>query len=64
MTKTESEPTFNNVWDPEDTRAIRRASFASYDPSKNRYADPIAKPERLTSFELGAGFATARRASR
>jgi iron complex outermembrane receptor protein len=56
VTKTESEPTFNNVWDPEDTSSDPASRFASYDPSNNRYADPNAKPERLTSFELGAGF--------
>ena len=59
-TKTESEPTFNNVWDPEDPAdpATNPAEhFASYDPTTNRYTDPYAKPERLTSFELGAGYA-------
>lgn len=55
-TKTESEPTFTNVWDPEDPTANPADSFRSYDPAKNRYGDPFAKPERLTSFELGAGY--------
>jgi iron complex outermembrane receptor protein len=58
-TRTESEPTFTNVWDPEDPAdpATDPAEhFASYDPSKNRYTNPHAKPERLTSFELGAGY--------
>lgn len=56
-TKTESEPTFNSVWDPEDPATRPAEFFASYDPSRNRYANPHAKPERLTSFELGAGYA-------
>jgi iron complex outermembrane receptor protein len=58
-TRTESEPTFNNVWDPEDPTdpaSDPADHFATYDPSKNRYTDPSAKPERLTSFELGAGY--------
>ena len=60
-TKTESEPTFTNVWDPEgldpaDSTTSAADHFASYDPSKNRYGNPYAKPERLTSFELGAGY--------
>jgi iron complex outermembrane receptor protein len=58
-TQTESEPTFNNVWDPEDPSdpsTDPAAHFAGYDPSKNRYTDPYARPERLTSFELGAGY--------
>jgi iron complex outermembrane receptor protein len=57
VTKTESEPTFNNVWNPEDPAALPADSFRSFDPAKNRYSDPVAKPERLTSFELGAGYA-------
>jgi iron complex outermembrane receptor protein len=61
VTKTESEPTFTNVWDPEaqdptDSTTLAADHFASYDLSKNRYSDPYAKPERLTSFELGAGY--------
>jgi iron complex outermembrane receptor protein len=55
-TKTESEPTFTNVWDPEDPTANPADSFRSYDPAHNRYSDPNAKPERLTSFDLGAGY--------
>lgn len=60
VTRTESEPTFNNVWNPEnpeDPATDPANHFASYDPSKNRYGDPYAMPERLTSFELGAGYA-------
>jgi len=56
-TKTESEPTFTNVWNPEDPAANPADSFRSYDPARNRYSDPVARPERLTSFELGAGYA-------
>ncbi len=55
--KTESEPTFTNVWDPEDPTANPADQFRSYDPARNRYSDPNAKPERLTSFDLGAGYA-------
>jgi len=54
--QTESEPTFGNVWDPEDPTTDPADRFLSYDPAKNRYADALAKPERLTSFELGAGY--------
>ncbi len=57
LTRTESEPTFTNVWDPEDATTDPAGRFQAYDPSKNRYSDPFAKPERLTSFELGAGYA-------
>jgi iron complex outermembrane receptor protein len=56
VTKTDSEPTFNNVWNPEDPAADPADSFRSFDPAKNRYSDPVAKPERLTSFELGGGY--------
>ncbi len=56
VTQTESEPTFNNVWNPEGPTAPAE-HFAGYDPSTNRYTDPYANPERLTSFELGAGYA-------
>ncbi len=55
-TKTRSEPTFNNVWDPEDPASDPAGRFRAFDPSKNRYSDPYARPERLTSFELGAGY--------
>ena len=56
VTKTRSEPAFNNVWNPEDPGRAAADAFRSYDPSRNRYADPSAAPERLTSFELGAGY--------
>jgi iron complex outermembrane receptor protein len=58
VTRTESEPTFTNIWDPEDTTTAPADRFRSYDPSNNRYSDPFAKPERLTSFELGVGYAS------
>jgi iron complex outermembrane receptor protein len=56
--KTRSEPTFANVWDPENPAPSNDPAtrFASFDPVKNRYSDPLAKPERLTSYELGAGY--------
>ncbi|HEX4826404.1 MAG TPA: TonB-dependent receptor [Candidatus Polarisedimenticolaceae bacterium] len=56
--RTESEPPFNNVWDPEDTSAGNAPAnfFKSYDPSKNRYSDPFAEPERLASYEVGGGY--------
>jgi iron complex outermembrane receptor protein len=57
--QTQSEPTFTNVWDPEDPSdpsTDPAQHFASYDPQTNHYSDPYAKPERLTSFELGAGY--------
>jgi len=57
LTKTESEPTFGNVWDPEDPSTDPAGRFGAYDPAQNRYSAPSAKPERLTSFELGAGYA-------
>jgi outer membrane receptor protein involved in Fe transport len=56
-TKTESEPTFTNVWDPEDESANPADQFRAFDAARNRYSDPYAKPERLTSFELGARYA-------
>src|SRR6185436_17781672 len=58
-TETESEPTFNHVWDPEDPSdpsTDPTEHFASYDPQTNHYTDPYAKPQRLTSFEVGAGY--------
>ncbi|HJQ98670.1 MAG TPA: TonB-dependent receptor [Candidatus Polarisedimenticolaceae bacterium] len=54
--QTRSEPAFGNVFDPEDPFLDPATRFASFDPSKNRYSDPFAKPERLRSYELGAGF--------
>lgn len=56
VTRTESEPTFTNVWNPENTLTDPADYFRGYDASKNRYSDPHAKPERLTSFEAGAGY--------
>ena len=58
--QTRSEPPFGNVWNPEDAlldpAADAAAHFATFDPTKNRYSDPFAKPERLRSYELGAGY--------
>ncbi len=56
VAKTESEPPFANVWDPEDTTANPADSFATIDPATQHYSDPFAKPERLTSVEAGAGY--------
>jgi iron complex outermembrane receptor protein len=56
VSQTESEPTFNTVWDPEDTSSDPANYFRSFDPAANRYSNPYAEPERLTSFELGAGY--------
>jgi|KBSSwiStaDraftv2_1062776.scaffolds.fasta_scaffold01488_6 iron complex outermembrane receptor protein len=58
--QTRSEPAFGNVWNPEDDLLDPAGSaadhFATFDPGENRYSDPFAKPERLRSYELGAGF--------
>jgi iron complex outermembrane receptor protein len=56
ITKTESEPTFNSVFNPEDPASDPAQAFKSYDAAKNRYSDPYAEPEKLTSYELGAGY--------
>lgn len=52
--RTESEPPFNNVWNPEEDGP--QGHFLRFDPTLNRYSDPTAKPERLSSYEAGAGF--------
>lgn len=57
---TESEPTFVNVFDPEDPAADPADRFAAYDPARNRYSDPNARPERLRAYEAGAGFTGSR----
>lgn len=54
--RTESEPPFNNVWNPEDPFDDPTLRFRTFDPSANRYSDPVARPERLRSYEAGAGF--------
>lgn len=54
--RTESEPPFNNVWDPEDTTTDPANYFKSYDPARNRYSDPFAQAERLASYEIGTGY--------
>ena len=56
IVKTESEPPFNNIWDPEDPTDDPAGHFASYDPAKNRWSDPLARPERLLSAEIGGGY--------
>jgi len=56
LTSTESEPAFNNVWNPEDTTSDPSNYFMAFDPATNHYSNPLAEPEKLTSFELGAGY--------
>jgi iron complex outermembrane receptor protein len=56
VTRTQSEPTFNNVWNPEDPASDPADYFASYDPARNRYSDPHAETERLLAYEVGAGY--------
>lgn len=51
-----TEPYFNNVWDPEDTGSNPVSRFNGYDPSKNRFSDPNARPEKLTAYEAGVGY--------
>jgi iron complex outermembrane receptor protein len=54
--KTESEPPFENVWNPEDPTDDPATHFDRYDPALNRWSDPTARPERLVSTEAGAGY--------
>lgn len=52
-----SEPVFSNVWNPQDTGIDPAvALFRSYDPERRRLSDPVARPERLRSLEVGVGF--------
>ncbi len=51
-----SEPTFRNVWDPEDPYALPSDYFRRFDPARDRYSDPVARPERLRDYELGFGY--------
>jgi iron complex outermembrane receptor protein len=55
-----SEPTFTNVWDPQDPWANPAALFASFDSAARRYADATARPERLQAWEAGLGYHAAR----
>jgi iron complex outermembrane recepter protein len=54
--QTESEPPFNNVWNPEDPADDPTVHFLAFDAARLRYSDPVAKPERLRSYEAGAGY--------
>jgi iron complex outermembrane receptor protein len=51
-----SEPTFPNVWDPQDPWANPASLFESFDPAARRFADALAKPERLQAWETGVGY--------
>jgi iron complex outermembrane receptor protein len=51
-----SDPAFRDVWDPQDPFANPASLFAHYDPGARRYSDPLAGPEKLLDFELGAAF--------
>ncbi len=55
-----SEPTFSNVWDPQDPYANPVPLFASYDPATRHLADAQARPERLRAAELGGSWGNAR----
>jgi iron complex outermembrane receptor protein len=55
-----SEPTFPNVWDPQDPWANPASLFTSYDPSSRRFSDATAKPERLQAWETGLGYRSPR----
>jgi iron complex outermembrane receptor protein len=51
-----SEPTFRNVWDPEDPTSNPASRFQRYDPWQNHYSEPIASPEKLRACEIGVGY--------
>ncbi len=51
-----SEPRTRDIWDQQDPFVRPEELFAER-LSLTRYADPFAKPERLVSYEAGAGFA-------
>ena len=51
-----SEPSFSNVWDPQDPFANPRALFARFDTSARRFSEAQARPERLRAAELGLGW--------
>jgi outer membrane receptor for Fe3+-dicitrate len=55
-----SEPTFTNVWNPEEVYENPADRFARFDPVTRRYADPDARPERLRAYEAGFGFVNER----
>lgn len=51
-----SEPTFSNVWNPQEVYENPADRFARFDPSLGRYSDPDARPEKLRSYEAGVGY--------
>ena len=51
-----SEPRTRDIWDQQDPFVRPEWLFAER-LSLTRYAEPYAKPERLTSYEIGAGYA-------
>jgi iron complex outermembrane recepter protein len=53
-----SEPTFPNVWDPQDPYANPASLFASFDPAARRFSEATARPERLQAWETGLGYRT------
>jgi iron complex outermembrane receptor protein len=50
----ESEPTFANVWNPEDPWSPPAGAFRSASPSGHTFTDPAARPEKLRDLEAGA----------
>jgi iron complex outermembrane recepter protein len=51
-----SEPTFRDIWDPQDPFTQPSSLFARFDPARGRYADPEARPERLRAWEAGGAY--------
>ena len=51
-----SEPTFTNVWNPEEVYENPGDRFGRFDPATLRYSDPDARPERLRAYEAGFGY--------
>jgi iron complex outermembrane receptor protein len=51
-----SEPTFSNVWNPQEVYERPASRFGGFDPASGRFSDPYARPERLRSYEAGLGY--------
>jgi outer membrane receptor protein involved in Fe transport len=49
-----SEPAFTSVWNPEDPWSPGSDAFRQFDSASRRYSDPLARPENLHDYELGA----------
>lgn len=60
LSTADSEPTFSNVWDPQDPWSNPVPLFASYDPATRHLEDAQARPERLRAAELGGSWGNAR----